>query len=248
MVNALVPGTSAGISLHHWSGRWTGKLGLFSSANIESGDLFSGTDGYGITGRLTYTPVRTTTRVVHFGFNSSYQLSNDSNRLRFRTRPESNVNDKRLISTGRMVRVNSHYVGGVEAALFVNPFYLQGEYIRTHVFRFGGRQNETFDGGYLSFAWLINGRRPYSKKTGTFREVKRTSSIAWELAFRYSHLNLNSSTGTVTGGAQTNLSVALNTYLSERVRIMLNYVNVNTDSEAGDDDPGIFQMRIQVLI
>jgi len=80
---------------------------------------------------------------------------------------------------------------------------------------------------------------------------------AWEIAARYSTLNLTDSG--VRGGGEKDITVGLNWYATSNVRFMLNYIKVNTDNDAngtapllpgetthGHDDPSIVQARAQV--
>ena len=64
-------------------------------------------------------------------------------------------------------------------------------------------------------------------------------------------LDLND--GPVTGGEEKNITIGLNWYANSHIRVMANYILVDNDiyaDDAGDvtgnDDPDIFQMRLQV--
>jgi len=87
------------------------------------------------------------------------------------------------------------------------PLTLQGEYVQATVYRAADRPDETFEGGYLlASLFLTEDQRPYSIRSGAFGGVKPKNGSAWELTVRRSYLDLNSSTGNVTGGKQVNLS------------------------------------------
>ena len=73
------------------------------------------------------------------------------------------------------------------------------------------------------------------------------------VAARYSALDLNH--GSVRGGKEQNVTLGVNWYISRRTRMMANYIFVFTDENAtdngrieGDDEPQIFQIRLQVRI
>jgi phosphate-selective porin OprO/OprP len=110
--------------------------------------------------------------------------------------------------------------------------------------------NPYFQGGYLFASFFLTGEnRKYSLKSATFGRIKpkrnfdlRGGPGAWEVAFRWSYLNLNSrvssdpipiagtpffNTGPqrgVRGGIENNFTVALNWYLTPNTRWMLNYI------------------------
>ena len=125
---------------------------------------------------------------------------------------------------------------------------IQGEYIATEVKRENGFENAAFDGAYIYASWFLTGEsRPYKAKKGKFGRVKPISKDgfgAWEVAMRYSTLDLND--GVITGGEMDNITFGLNWYANPNVRFMANYIMVDTDEKAGNDDPRIFQMRAQV--
>ncbi len=249
LVNTLVPGTNVGFSLHRWAKQWSLNTGAFWETYIEDSDPFSAREGYGLSGRLTFAPIIQSHNVLHLGASVSYRVPDESKRTRFRTQLETDVSEERLISTGRIRNVNTFYSAGLEGLVLAGRFTLQGEYIRTTVYRSSDRDDETFAGGYLlASVFLTQDRRRYSSRSGAFGGVKPKNGSVWELAVRSSYLDLNSSTGNVTRGKQVNLSWGINWYLHQRLRFMLNYIQVNTDKEAGDDDPNIWQLRAQVAI
>lgn len=249
LANALTPGTSVGFGHQRWGDRWMAEAGLFWGSGIEQSDVFSAKKGHGLTGRITVAPHERKRNVLHLGLSASYRTPDESESLKIRTQPESDVTERNLINTRRLRNVDSELITGLEAMTTRGPFLLQGEYIQTWVFRYGDRENESFDGGYLAASWLLNGRqRDYSRRDGVLGKVKPGKGGAWELALRRSYLDLNSRIGSVTGGKQVNTTWAINWYANENVRVMFNYIQVDTDAEAGDDDPKIVQMRLQWVI
>ncbi len=257
LANALVAGTNVGIGVHHWGDNWGAELGLFWATYIEDSDPLAREDGYGFSSRFTVAAIKKKRNLLHLGFSLAYHHPREDNRIRIRTQPESDVTNERFISTGRMRNVDRNLTTGIELAIAGDSLLIQGEYILTHLNRFGDRSDEVFDGGYLSASWVFNNRqRRYSSRSGIFGRVNPQKNHVWEVALRYSFLNLNSYSflglnkyaGSVTGGDQVNTSLAVNWYLNDKVRLMLNYIQVNTDAEAGDDDPRILQLRLQIVI
>lgn len=249
LANALTPGTSVGLSQQRWGDRWSAEAGLFWGSGIEQEDVLFAKQGHGLAGRVSIAPQVGKQDVLHLGLSAAYRTPDESKSLTLSSQPETEVTERSLISTGRLRNVDSEMMTGLEAATTRGPLLLQGEYIQTWVFRSGDRQNERFDGGYLAASWLLNGvQRNYSSREGVFGKVKPGKDGVWELALRRSYLDLNSRIGSVTGGRQFNTTWAINWYANENVRVMLNYIRVDTDAEAGNDDPSILQMRLQWVI
>jgi phosphate-selective porin OprO/OprP len=69
---------------------------------------------------------------------------------------------------------------------------------------------------------------------------------AWEVAARYSYINLNSSSGNINGGKEDNVTLGLNWYLHPNLRVMFNYIRVNvTNSKVDEGRASIYQGRFQ---
>lgn len=245
---ALTPGTNVGIALRSRAGRWSRAVGGFWQTYIGDEDPVTARAGRGVTGRVTVAPIARSGRVLHLGASASLRRPDETGQVRFRTRPESGVTDVRLIDTKRISHVDHFASGGLEAAWVSGPWSLQGEHIATTVYRENGLASETFGGGYAYASVFLTGeRRPYSAARGGFGAVqpKRVHG-AWEIALRWSYLDLNSRT--VFGGREDNLTWGINWYARRNLRLMLNYIQVNTDAHAGNDDPDILQMRLQMAV
>jgi phosphate-selective porin OprO/OprP len=68
---------------------------------------------------------------------------------------------------------------------------------------------------------------------------------AWEVAARYSYLDLDDKG--VTGGKERNITIGLNWYApGGQLRLMSNLIFVSTGEVADDKDPTIFQLRAQL--
>ncbi len=194
--------------------------------------------------------------------------------IAFRAKPESNMmsdsltastgltaagrtfgrSSGRLVDTGNIPgNVNSYSLAAAEIAGVYGPWSLQGEYTRAVVDR--DRSGDlSFDGYYFYGSWFVTGEsRNYRGDKGVFDVVTPRELFnpqyggwgAWELAARYSTLDLND--GTVAGGEIKDLTLGLNWYPNAYVRVMANYVSVmGVEGGAHDgDNPNLFQLRLQ---
>ncbi len=242
--NVLSPARNIGIRAHTYGDMWTVALGLYGGSPSQPIQ-----NGYGITGRATFSPVHEERRVLHFGIGSAWRSSNDDDTLRFRRRPESHITDIRLVDTGSFNAVN-YYQIGLEMVAIHGPFAMQGEYIRVAV---NGSNDVDFAGYYIEASWFLTGdSRRYNFKGGNFIHVKPDKPVglsgigAWQIAVRISNVDLTD--GVIVGGDETNLSLGLNWYLTGKLRVIANYVKV-LDVEGGrfaGVEPGIFQLRGQI--
>jgi phosphate-selective porin OprO/OprP len=112
----------------------------------------------------------------------------------------------------------------------------------------GGVHDYTFSGGYLQVAYTLTGEnRAYDKRLGTLARsyygaqgpyekafITRGPDGtccwglgAWELALRYSYLDLNSGTGLgrIQGGEMEGLTLGLNWVMNQNFELMFDYVN-----------------------
>jgi phosphate-selective porin OprO/OprP len=227
-------------------GEWWHAAGGVFGGNAADDEAEDDTVGGSV--RMTCAPWRETGHVVHLGASGQYRVPRDDT-LRFRSRPESHVDDTRLVDTGSMSNLNAYVTAGLEAALVHGPLSLQGEYIGVEVDRDDG-ESLFLDGFYVYASWLITGEsRPYDATSGEFARLKPTQSVgeggigAWEVAVRYSELDLNDE---IRGGRERNVTAGLNWYVNKRVRFMFNYVHAESEKESGDVDVDIAQLRAQI--
>jgi len=252
--NAFSPGRNTGISVSTKAYRWGLQAGYFFDG-IEN-ENSPGKDGWGATGRLHFAPLLSENSVVHIGGAASYRGSGDSDEIRFRERPESHVTSTRLVNTGTLTGYDNQTLLGAEAAAVFGPFSLQGEYIQANVD--DGGVDPDFNGWYVNGSYFLTGEhRPYKASNGTFGRVKPKSVVgkggygAWELAARYSSIDLTDSG--IEGGKESNLTLGVNWYATPNIRFMGNYIYALTDPTsvveyptAGDEDVNIFQVRGQI--
>ncbi len=212
----------------------------------------------GFVGRLAFAPVKTDKTVVHLGVNTSQIINPPASgpdiapagaaaNVRLRERPESRVEGTRLVDTGN-IDAEGASAWGVEAAAQHGPFHVQGEYSKISVERrTGALSDPKFDGWYVQGAWTVTGQpRKYNMATAAFDPPKVVKPFnpkagawgVWEVAARYSDLDLNSKAGArgaaapangVRGGEQKIATVGVNWYPNNNVRFQANYQDVEVD-------------------
>jgi phosphate-selective porin OprO/OprP len=108
-----------------------------------------------------------------------------------------------------------------------------------------------FSGWYASAGVFLTGEtRDYSNSRGVIggpRHIKHRWG-ALEAAVRYGTLDLEDQD--VTGGKEDNLALALNWYVNDNVRLMLNYINFDASptSTGVDEDGDIIAVRLQLVL
>ncbi len=226
LINALVPGYNLGLRINSWGEDWSLAGGLFEgSARGRDKEI---DEGWGVAGRVVYSPRIGRGNRLHFGVSSEYREPREDNRVSYRTRPEVHLIDRAMIATGTLSRVDHTLTSGLELAGIWGSWSIQGEYIRADVQR-TGRPDVVFDGWYLLGSWFITGgRRDYDPKDGAFdKVVPKADHGDWEIAARYSTLDLEQDP--ITGGEEKNWTLGLNWYVDRHMRLMANYVDAEAD-------------------
>lgn len=172
--------------------------------------------------------------------------------MRFRDRPESRPTEgTRLIDTSSL-DARSTTKAGLEFGFLSGPFHASAEYLQAEVDRDSG-SDLTFNGWHVQAGYVLTGETRGYRPTG-FRTIDpQRPSGAWEIAARYSSVDLGDAD--ILGGEQNNFTLGLNYYVSSNLRFMANYVMVDVkDSDAvdslsngafRDDSPNIFLARMQ---
>ncbi len=260
---AFDPDNRLGGDILIYNDNWTLNAALFGH-NINEDTLTE--EGGGAAIRGTFTPLMRDDLVFHLGGSFMYltpdEILADPNKtgtetstsfVRVRARPESHLMP-RLVDTKKLYFVDHTETFGLELALAPGPFLLQGEYMRQNIDS-TTNGDPSFDGFYISGSWVFNNagkNRPYNRDEGVFEGIKPVHPLnfqgggwgAWELATRFSSLDLND--GSIMGGHEQNTSLGVNWYPNKWIRLMVNHTWVNTDQSAGDIDMELTTGRLQI--
>jgi phosphate-selective porin OprO/OprP len=125
-------------------------------------------------------------------------------------------------------------------AVVYGPLSLQSELFASTVDRTNGVSNNFYGAyGYVSY-FLTRENRPYNRKLGVFDRVKpyenffrvrtddgcvTTGLGAWEVAYRFSCIDMLDGLTTTGAGRAVDHTVGLNWYMNPYTRVMFNYVH-----------------------
>jgi phosphate-selective porin OprO/OprP len=202
-------------------------------------------------------------------FEAPYDFANGSRSLAISDRPEVRIDPTEIVgaaniqngSSSSIANVSHAQVYSVEAAGNWGPVYFQGEYFWFNVDRRPFAQPGTtftgptlhFNGGYAEASWVVTGEtRSYDPGAGAYSGVVPDNPFswanggwgAWEIAGRYSVIDLNDRLGFVdgvAGGKQTIYTAGLNWYVNRNIRFMLDYLHGIIDKRNGPTGPFIDQ-------
>jgi phosphate-selective porin OprO/OprP len=228
-----------------WAGAYvtgptTGAIHSASSVNPNGT-----TEQYGTVARVAGQVVSGKDYSLHIGGNAEWliqpphNLIAETQTLTLSDRPEVRIDPTTLVSTGAIAGVSDAQVYGVEAAGTYGPLYFQGEYYWYNINRnaFAPLPGLKFQGGYAEAAWVLTGEtRSYNPGSASYVPLAPANPFsltgggwgAWEIAGRYSTIDLNDRVGAATGvagGRQTIYTLALNWYISRNVRLMFDYLH-----------------------
>jgi len=250
---ALVPFRNVGLQAQQATPnqRATWAAGLFRETNDSA---FGQADGaWAVTARVTGLAWCTEKldHLVHFGLAASRRAPPDD-AVQYKSKPEANLAPD-WVDTTKLTDVDRVLLSGVEAAVLLDRFSLQGEWIGAEVQRSAGHRDADFSGWYAAAAWTLTGEpRRYDPANGVLRSPKPARSLfaegggcgAWELAVRHSTLDFDD--GAVAGGQLTNLALGLNWYVNPITRVALNAIQADLDGVPPNGSAKLLELRVQL--
>jgi phosphate-selective porin OprO/OprP len=257
VLEALTPGVDAGVEFGQpvLDQRATWKLGFFTAGGGGQ-DFGEASKNYGrAIARITGLPIYKTevdhpddTTLLHLGLSANFLYSTTSS-IRYRSRPESHLAPY-VVDTGD-IDADSAFVAGAEVAWVNGPFSLQAEYMHSWVNETNGL-TPSFGGVYVMASWFLTGEsRPYDRQNACFGRVIPHKNFdwgkggwgAWELAARYSYLDLDSAN--INGGRLSMLMTGVNWYLHSHVKWRFEYGFGHVSGIQPEGNLNIFQTRIE---
>ncbi len=250
------------------TGPTTGTIHSASSVNPNGT-----TEQFGAVARAAAQVISTKDYTLHLGADTQWLIKSPHNlvtgaqTITLSDRPELRIDPTTLITTGAIAGASSAQTYSVEAAATAGSLYLQGEYFWFDVQRTAlvGLPDLKFKGGYAEAGYILTGEaRKYNPGSASYGGVIPNNPFsldsgglgAWEIAGRYSTMNLNDRVGSavgVAGGRQNVYTLALNWYVNRNVRFMFDYLHGDVAKQVSPINAGdagskfdAFAMRTQV--
>jgi phosphate-selective porin OprO/OprP len=231
-VNVLTaPAFDRAIGLHFKTSDkdWSAQLGFYGDgmAPEKDGNV---DEGWSFASRVTYAPLNTKTHVFHLGAFGGYKGFSDSHSEVKFSSETSHMSNLKLTNV-RVTNVDGLGIFGVESAYMLGAFSVQGEYAHEWITRSGGEKGLDLNAAYVQVAWTLTGEaRSYKGSDGEFKYLKPSQNFSWskgtwgafELASRYGISDI--AYGSYKDGTrEQDVTVALNWYMNNNVRIMADY-------------------------
>ncbi|HWU71733.1 MAG TPA: porin [Pseudoxanthomonas sp.] len=205
--------------------------------------------GYALRGY--WAPVNEAGNIFHIG--ASYlDKDTDADALRLRARPMADMVPTRYVDANLNRTDRASFVG-VEALWVHGPVKLQGEYMKTDVKRYGGVDDFSGDGYYVSGLWNLTGETwGYKAGVPVTNLPDNPDKGLWQLGLRYDTIDLTD--GAVVGGKMDSITAGVNWYWRSNFKFMLNYVAVKQKRASGfklanvtipEDNPNVIEARAQ---
>lgn len=244
-VYAFLPTHSPGVSYTAYSQYVAFHDNVFAPKDTAT---VTGSDPIANTARMTYDPVYSNGRLLHFGAGMLYQKIDSAGSVTFSPVPEVRTRNNQSLISATIDNAKYYTTYDLESAYEKGPFEAQAEYLRTRVYR-TANANPTFPGFYVAAGYFITGEhREYNKKLGVFSGISPIQHAygAFQVITRYSQLDLTDHG--IEGGKEQNVSVGLNWFYNRFLRVMFNYIHAKAspDSDGLDRSANIYGLRMQV--
>lgn len=205
--------------------------------------------GYALRGY--WAPVNEAGNIFHLG--ASYlDKDTDADALRLRARPMADMVPTRYVDAN-LNRTDRASTIGAEALWVKGPFKLQAEYMTVDVKRYGGAEDFSGDGYYISGLWNVTGETwGYKNGVPVTNLPDDPTAGLWQLGLRYDTIDLTD--GAVIGGEMDSITAGVNWYWRSNFKFSLNYVAVKQERASGfrvnnvtvtEDNPNVIEARMQ---
>ncbi|WP_197744673.1 OprO/OprP family phosphate-selective porin [Candidatus Nitrosacidococcus tergens] len=251
--NSVIGRRRLGVVIETFGDRWihwAAQTGFYGAGFSNIGQS---TDNWGASGRITFAPIAKPNQVIHIGGSIYYRDFEHSPNLSFIVSPESHLTDQ-LIGTNIAETKNTLILNG-EISTVLGVFHAQSEYTDTQIERKNNSQ-VNFDGWYTQAGYFLTGEsRNYIPRKGVYGQTNPNHPInqggwgAWEIAVRYSTIDLNNKG--IYGGEEHNLTLGMNWWITHNALLRANYIYAIADNNdqilsSVQDHVDIFMMRAQL--
>jgi phosphate-selective porin OprO/OprP len=164
-----------------------------------------------------------------------------------------------FVDTLALPNTNSIHTPGLELLYVNGPLSIQSEAMAAVVNR-DNSPTAILGGGYAQIGWFLTGEhRPYDRVAGAIDRVKPFEDFfwvntaggrergvgAWEVAARYSYIDLNDSN--IRGGIMQNVTGGVNWYCNPYCKVVFNYIHsFVTDRNGSPSEANAWGLRTQL--
>jgi len=234
--DAFELGRRLGVSVNVSGDNYGLDVGAFGT-NVETEG--GPEEGYALSGRGYYNPVKTDDALAHVGVSWRYRKQGDSQSdLRYRQRPYTHSAPDRIVNTGRFADSDNVIIG--EVAFLKDNMWAAGEYAVLSANGSAGNDDADFSGGYLEAGIMFGGKRTY--KGGKFNRPKVDNPVgaggmgAIALVARYDTLDVQD--GPYLGKMDT-IVLGADWWATKQTRFALNYFNVEAENGTAESGNGV---------
>lgn len=250
----FVVGRRLGVEITGWKPDYRWSVSAFGS-DVENYVKYAN-EPVSFAARVNFTPIHEEDSVLMIGGAGTMQkptiIETDAE-VKFNSRPETNISDTKF-AYAKYKDVDKYNVFGGELAYVNKRFMLQGEYMTAKVKFLDDDPDASTSGGYVYASYfLTDDMHRYDHRDAEFgRVIPNAASGAWEVAARFSTVDLNDEENGEMGGKSDAITLGVNYYPNANIKCMLNYGIIDNDVDAngrgdynGDYDFQYLSMRFQ---
>lgn len=228
--SALGTNLGLGVNIGKWEDNYTFAFAAMQPkqdsepTNANNTTYIKRDDRWQTSSRLVYRPIFSGTKILQLGA-SGYFYDDHSATKRFSSVAEASArHNTALLDTGNILASN-HKAIDFEIAGQNGPLYGEVEYEKLQVSRPAGNSSLHFYGYHALVAYVLTGEaKTFKSYNGTFGQVKPSNPRgAWEIAAKYSVLNLNNKD--IQGGKAQNIALGVNYYLNNNIKLAGEYIH-----------------------
>jgi phosphate-selective porin OprO/OprP len=217
---------------------WQITTGIFGKETSQT-SISAGSE-YSFATRASYVPINTADKLIHLGL--ALNLSSKNISSTYAPTGSNTVDTQSLYGTEFAIRLNSLSIQG--EYIFNNTTYNADLTASPTAIPNGATAH--YNSYYLQTSYMLTGeKRVYDIQSGTFKNIKVKKTVdsgsigAIELATRFSNQDKNDeyTSVAINNGKVNQISLAINWYLNDNVRIMLNYISNEISIRDGAINP-----------
>ena len=212
-----------------------------NNKDFGRGISFKNNTGYAATVKAVFRPLcKLDNASLHIGAAYSYRTTLASmatgewGTYRASARNSTSINRKKYVDTNNLKDYDYNNLWTVELAGHWGGFRFETAYIGDNVHYKNTKQVNDFGGWYVQAGYLLfGGKQRYDSKGAKYTRAERGQK--WgdlELCARYEFCDLNAPAQNVFGGSAEAYTVGLNWWVTNNVRMQLNYQYNNNDRYA----------------